>query len=319
MHVKRTAGLLAVTAGVFLYSQSASAHLILTGAMNGAQQVPSNGSTGRGWCQVHVGMNGLDNEIELECTYAGLSSGLTQAHIHGPAAIGANGVIAFTLTAPTGNTDGEFMVGPMVISPTLYAALTSNQLYLDFHTTNFPGGEIRGEIKKVTTVVDRDGDGRTEVEIFRPGNPGTFWTLGSLNGSVTAQTLGVTDDASIRDGGRDWDGDGIADSFLMHTDGAAGRIWTIQQSWSNTVRTLQWGAGTDQIAPADYDGDGVVDVAVFRNGTWYILGSFGGIVRVEVFGQAGDGTSVGDYNKDGHADVTIVRPDGSGNSRGGLC
>ncbi len=35
---------------------------------------------------------------------------------------------------------------------------------------------------------------------------------------------------------------------------------------------IAFGLGSDLTVPADYDGDGKADVAVFRNGTWYIHG-----------------------------------------------
>jgi hypothetical protein len=39
--------------------------------------------------------------------------------------------------------------------------------------------------------------------------------------------------------------------------------------------------------PADYDGDGKADVAVFRDGAWFILKSTGGN-QVVGWGMAGD-------------------------------
>ncbi len=49
----------------------------------------------------------------------------------------------------------------------------------------------------------------------------------------------------------------------------------------------QFGFGSDVSVPADYDGDGKADIAVFRDGTWYLQRSQLGFTGV-AFGAAGD-------------------------------
>ncbi len=41
-----------------------------------------------------------------------------------------------------------------------------NLLYINLHSSNFPGGEIRGQLKSTKTVFDLDGEGRTDL-VFR--------------------------------------------------------------------------------------------------------------------------------------------------------
>ena len=54
--------------------------------------------------------------------------------------------------------------------------------------------------------------------------------------------------------------------------------------------TIQWGAAGDMPVPLDRDGDGRVELIVYRpsTGTWYFNNPATGVVESLVWGQAGD-------------------------------
>ena len=60
---------------------------------------------------------------------------------------------------------------------------------------------------------------------------------------------------------------------------------------------------------ADYDGDGLTDIAVFRpsTGVWYVSRSSGGATSVS-WGAPGDIPSSGDFDGDTRADLVVFRP-----------
>jgi hypothetical protein len=73
---------------------------------------------------------------------------------------------------------------------------------------------------------------------------------------------------------------------------------------------VAFGAPTDKLAPADYDGDFKTDIAVFREGSsafFYILQSQTNTVRAELFGTTGDVPVSGDWDGDLKADVAVYR------------
>ena len=64
----------------------------------------------------------------------------------------------------------------------------------------------------------------------------------------------------------------------------------------------------DILAPADYDGDGKSEIAVYRpsNGVWYFLQSSNGFKAIQ-WGIASDKVVPADYDGDGKFDIAVYR------------
>jgi hypothetical protein len=153
---------------------------------------------------------------------------------------------------------------------------------------------------------DYDGDGRTDLAVYRPDT--AQWSIQNSSGGQRIVQFGWPSvDQPVP---ADYDGDGKTDIAVFRPQTAE---WFILGSKAGFAH-LQFGmAGNDVPVPGDYDGDGKADPAVFRPNTaeWLIDGSSMGPVRRQ-FGQGNRDVPVaGDYDGDGKADPAVFRPDTS--------
>jgi hypothetical protein len=154
----------------------------------------------------------------------------------------------------------------------------------------------------IKSRMDYDGDGKTDVSIFRP-SAGQWWINRSSSSQTVATSFGNSSDKIVPG---DFTGDGKTDIALFRPSTGE---WFVLKSQDNSYYSFPFGTSGDVPAVGDFDGDGRDDAAVFRpsNLTWYISRSSGG-TTITQFGVAGDVPVVADYDGDGKADIAIYRP-----------
>jgi hypothetical protein len=160
--------LLALASSVFQTSEAQE--LKLDAKLIGFQEVPALLSTGEGVFSATVDPS--RTSITFTLTYSGLLADATQSHIHiGQRGVNGGVMIFFctNLTPPagvpvpqhcplregtiTGTVTAADVVGPTAqgIAPgnldNVISAIQSGQIYANVHSTRWPGGEIRGQVK----------------------------------------------------------------------------------------------------------------------------------------------------------------------------
>jgi large repetitive protein len=120
----------------------------LTGTLSGAQEVPANSSTATG--SVSGSLNLATGALSLRINVSGLSANITVAHIHNNAA-GSNGPVAVDLipaVITNGVNSGNF-TGIVTLTAAQIRQLYLGRLYVNIHTSNFPGGEVRAQLTAI--------------------------------------------------------------------------------------------------------------------------------------------------------------------------
>ncbi len=111
-----------------------------TTQLRGANEVPSNASTGSG--SVDAAFNKDTLQLRWKVTFTGMTGAPTMGHFHGPAAVGANAGVALGWNNPV--TSG--LEGSATLTAAQAADLMAGKWYANIHSAAFPGGELRGQM-----------------------------------------------------------------------------------------------------------------------------------------------------------------------------
>jgi hypothetical protein len=111
--------------------------------LTGAQQVPPVQTNGSGTASLTY--DPATRVVTWSITYSGLSSPATMAHFHGPAATGSNAPVLIWLTKKGGPVSSP-ITGRATLTPAQAQQFTSGEWYINVHTKDHPGGEIRGQV-----------------------------------------------------------------------------------------------------------------------------------------------------------------------------
>jgi hypothetical protein len=166
--VKKSALILALVGALFGGSAAQANVVTYDAVLNGANESPTNASTGTGLAKIIFDL--MAHTMQVQVTFANLVGNTTASHIHcctAAANAGTAGVATVTPTFtgfPTGVMSGSYdhvfdLTAAGAFNPSYVTAsggtfalaeaallqgLASNKAYFNLHSSEFPGGEIRG-------------------------------------------------------------------------------------------------------------------------------------------------------------------------------
>jgi hypothetical protein len=208
-----------------------------------------------------------------------------------------------------GDYDGDGKTDMAAFQPFTgeWRVLRSSSNYTKYVTYSLgPSTDSLGLSTDIPRPSDYDGDGVTDIAIYRPSTG--EWRVLASSTNFTIETAVVWGSGSDIPVPGDYDGDGKTDMAIFRPSTGEWRV--LRSSSGNTTHfTYSWGINTDIPMPSDYDADGKTDLAFYRpsSGTWYLLYSESNYTTAGAvsWGITTDRPDVGDYAGDGKADLAV--------------
>jgi len=261
------------------------------------------------WLSVDPGLGTCLTEMDtitVQYATAGLGMGQYTGHItvHGVdaltglEAVQSPRVLAVSLTI-LGTKDLDFMGDGEVSDLAVYQESSGNWCILRLSDRS-QLAEWMGGPGYMPAPGDYDGDGQTELGVYRPES-GAWYARPVASDWIT--TIGTWGSQGYQPVPGDYDGDGRTD-FMVYQESAG--LWYLQRSSDGVVVSGQFGGPGYNAQPGDYDGDRTSDAAVYDEGSgnWYIITVNGVVIAWNMLWGGADYTPVaGDYNGDGRTDL----------------
>lgn len=201
--------------GVFLslalVAASGSAQTV-GAVLTGSQEVPATTSPGNG--NFTMSFDATRTNATVTWTVANLGAAITGFHVH-QAAAGANGGIVINIQGLGGTFSNGKLTGTFPVDPAIATSIIQNPagFYANVHTSQFPGGAIRGQLSLVGGVITYAAELRGTNEV--PPNSSAAYGSAFVTYDPANQTLAWEVNTS-----------GIASPTLSHIHGPNGPAGT---------------------------------------------------------------------------------------------
>ncbi len=213
--------------------------------------------------------------------------------------------------AAAGDYDGDGKTDAAVVRRDTISALEAT-CYFHILRSSGSGYQIRGlplsnpfESQCTPIQQDYDADARTDPAIWHSQVTGGInYYRSSTNSTVFLELPAGHVPVLVGDLDRD------ASAELTSYKEQVPRLVRRRNLVSGIATDVQFGISGDIYAPADFDGDNVGDLTIFRpsSGDWWWIRSSDGTVAVVHWGINGDIPVPADYDNDGKTDQAIYRP-----------